>query len=164
MAMEMVMPHKAHILLIAGSLLWLAACSQSPSDNAASSGKADSKAAQASAVSDKCKDFPVPIYPSHAKVFCETDSGNPLVQTGSSKPLHQTAFIESADSVEKVEGYYKTQVQAAGWTAEPGDNNTPQHASVKMTKGKGYATAVINVGMDKVGSRTQIHAYPNGNE
>lgn len=154
------MRHNRYALFgVAGSMLLLAACSQSPSDNAstgsAGAGAKPAPATQAAAVPGKCKDFPVPIYLSRTELSCETGDG---------KPLRMTAYIASADSVEKVETYYKTQVQAAGWTAEPGDNNTPQHASVKMTKGKGYATAVINVGMDKVGSRTQIHAYPNGNE
>jgi hypothetical protein len=133
----------------------LAACSQSPSDNAASSGKAGSKTAQTSAASDKCKDFPVPIYPSRTEFGCET---------GTDKPLRQTAYFDSADPVEKVTAYYKTQVQSAGWTVDPMEVEHPQHSVVSMKKGKGYATAVINIGMDNKGSKVQIHAYPNGNE
>lgn len=140
--------------VIVGTVL-LAACSQSPSENAkAPSGKA-APAAQTNAAADKCKDFPVPIYPSRTELSCETGDG---------KPLRMTAFIASADSVEKVAAFYKRQVQTAGWTVDPMEVESPTHTVVSMKKGKGYATAVINVGMDKVGSRTQIHAYPNGNE
>lgn len=142
--------------LIASSALVLVACSQSPPENAVSSAaKAGAKTAQVSAAEEKCKEFPLPIYPSHTELSCETGSG---------KPLRQTAYIASADPVDKVTAYYKTQVQASGWAVEPSEVESPQHSLVRMTKGKGYATAVINIGMGNVGSRTQVHAYPNGNE
>jgi hypothetical protein len=148
------MPHKTGVLfLIVGSMLLLAACSQAPSEDAAS-GKGGAKTEQASGAGDTCKEYPVPIYPSRTELRCET---------GTDKPLRQTAYFASADPVEKVTAYYKTQVQSAGWTVDPMEVEGPTHSVVSMKKGKGYATAVINVGMDKVGSRTQIHAYPNGN-
>ncbi|TAL09019.1 MAG: hypothetical protein EPO02_11485 [Nitrospirae bacterium] len=101
-----------------------------------------------------CKDFPVAIYPSHTSASCETSAG---------PPLNHTAYIESADSVEKVTAYYKTQVQSAGWTVDPMEVESPTRALVSMKKGKGYANAVINAKMGGTGSRIQIHAYPNGN-
>jgi len=75
-----------------------------------------------------------------------------------------TAYIASTDSVDKVTAFYKTQVKPAGWTVKPMEVESPTHTVVAMDKGKGYATAVINIGLDNKGSRTQIHAYPNGNE
>ena len=151
------MRHNRYTLFgIAGSVLLLAACSQSPSENAtAASAKGGSKPAQAAPPPDTCKDFPVPIYPSHTELSCETGSG---------KPLRMTAYFASADSVDKVTAFYKTQVKPAGWTVKPMEVESPTHTVVVMDKGKGYATAVINIGLDNKGSRTQIHAYPNGNE
>jgi hypothetical protein len=150
------LPKASPFLAIVGSVLVLIACSQSPSENAtAASAKGGAKPAPATPPADTCKDFPVPIYPSHTELSCEIGSG---------KPLRQTAYIASADSVEKVAAFYKTQIQAAGWTLRPDVIEEPTRANVGMTKGKGYATALINIGMDKQGSRTQIHAYPNGNE
>ena len=103
---------------------------------------------------DKCKGFPVAIYPSHTSLSCETGAG---------LPLRQTAYIESADSVEKVAAYYKTRVQSAGWTVDPMEVESPTRAVVSMKKGEGYATVVINSRATGSGSRIQIHAYPNGN-
>lgn len=141
--------------MIAGSTLLLTACSQASTENAPSPAtKGTTKTAQASAATDKCKDFPVAIYPSHTSLFCETGAGS---------PLRQTAYIDSADSVEKVAAYYKTQVQSAGWTVDPMEVESPTRAVVSMKKGKGYATAVINAGANGSGSRIQIHAYPEGN-
>ena len=101
---------------------------------------------------DKCKDFPVLIYPSHTSLICETGAGS---------PLRQTAYINSVDSVEKVATYYKTQVQSVGWTVDPMEVESPTRTVVSMKKGKGYATVVIN--SSGSGSRVQIHAYPEGN-
>ena len=147
---------KRHLLfLIAGSGLLLAACTQSSSEDAKSSStKAGQVQAKASAVNDQCKNYPVPIYPSHMSLSCEAGAG---------PPLRQTAYIDSADSVEKVTAYYKTQVQSSGWTVDPMEVESPTRAVVSMKKGKGYATAVINSGANGSGSRIQIHAYPNGN-
>ena len=103
----------------------------------------------------QCKDFPVPIYPSHTSQFCESKAG---------PPLNQTAYIETVDSVEKVVAFYKTKVQSSGWTVDPMEVEDPTRAVVSMKKGKGYANAVINAKMTGKGSRIQIHAYPNGNE
>lgn len=148
------MPYQTSVLFLAvGAMLWVAACSQGPSEDAAS-GKGNAKTAQTSAADDMCKDYPVPIYPSRTELRCET---------GSDKPLRQTAYFASADPVEKVTAYYKTQVQSAGWTVDPMEVESPTHVVVSMKKGKGYATAVINIGMDNKGSRVQIHAYPDGN-
>jgi hypothetical protein len=102
----------------------------------------------------QCKDFPVAIYPSHTSASCETSVG---------PPLNQTAYIETADSVEKVAVYYKTQVQSSGWTVDPMEVESPTRVLVSMKKGKGYANATINAAA-KGGSRIQIHVYPNGNE
>lgn len=154
------MRHNRYTLFgIAGSVLLLAACSQSPSDNAsagsAGAGAKPAPATQAAAVSDKCKDFPIPIYPSRTSLFCETGAG---------QPLSHTAYIESADSVDKVTQFYKTQVQSAGWTVDPyvhGEGTG--RAVVSFKKGKGYGSAVLNPGMGGSGTRAQVHAYPNGN-
>jgi hypothetical protein len=150
---------KISALLMACSVLLVVGCSQSSSENAtAASAKGGAKnppPAQANAAVGTCKEFPVPIYPSHTELSCETGSG---------KPLRMTAYITSADSVEKVTTFYKAQVQPAGWTVKPMEVESPTHSVVAMEKGNGYATAVINIGLDNKGSRTQIHAYPNGNE
>jgi hypothetical protein len=134
---ETVMPINAPMLaVVAGSLLLLAVCSTSLAETAT------------------CKDFPVPIYPSHTSLTCETGSG---------QPLRHTAYVESADPVAMVTAFYKTKVQAAGWTVDPMEVESPGRAVVGMKKGKGYATAVINGRANGSGSRIQIHAYPTGN-
>jgi hypothetical protein len=129
------------LAVVAGSLVLLAVCARS---------SADVKIAQAAT----CKDFPVPIYPAHTSLTCETGTG---------QPLRHTAYIESADSVATVTAYYKTKVQPAGWTVNPMEVESPSRAVVGMKKGKGYATAVVNSGAGGSGSRIQIHAYPSGN-
>ena len=149
------LPKPNLLLLIAGSALLLTACPQGPPEDATASSKSDgSMTTQTRVANDKCKDFPVAIYPSHTSLVCETGAG---------PPLRQTAYIDSADSVEKVAAYYKTQVQSAGWTVDPMEVESPTRTVVSMKKGKGYATAVINSGANGSGSRIQIHAYPNGN-
>lgn len=150
------MSHKTHArLLVGGLILLVIACSQSPSENTTSgSTKAGSKIPQTNAAIDTCKDFPVPIYPSHTSLSCETGAG---------QPVRQTAYIESADSVEKITVYYKTQVQSGGWVVDPMQVESATRAVVSMKKGEGYATAVINPDIAGNGSRVQIHAYPHGN-
>ena len=144
----------ALVLLVVGSALLAGACSPASSSNtASSSASGGTPATQANAPAANCGGFPVAIYASHTSLSCETTAG---------PPLNQTAYIESADSVATVAAYYKSQVQATGWTVDPMEVESPTHTVVSMKKGKGYASVVINAVANGTGSRTQIHAYPNG--
>ncbi len=101
-----------------------------------------------------CKEFPVPVYPANTSAICESNAG---------PPLNQTAYIDTADAVDKVVAFYNTKVQSTGWTVEPMEGEEPTRAVVKMKKGNGYASAVINGKASGKGTRIQLHAYPNGN-
>ena len=154
--------HRSYLsFLSAVAVVGMIGCGQeapktsAPASTPAVPGKPVAASTAQAVASDKCKDFPVPIYTSRTSLFCETGAG---------PPLRQTAYIESANSVEKVAAFYKTQVQSAGWTVDPMEVESSTRALVSMKKGKGYANVVINPGAGGSGSRIQIHAYPNGNE
>src|SRR6266481_6132219 len=83
----------------------------------------------ATSTADTCKDFPVPIYPSTTKTYCEISAGHP------------TAYVDTNDSVQQVTKYYET---LDGWHVKPDDSgvNSATHAVVVIEKSPGYASIV----------------------
>lgn len=110
-----------------------------------------------SSAEDTCKDFPMVIYPSVTFKTCEK---TPQYEN---TPITYTAFIESADSVEKVTKFYQTKVQASGWTVVPTKVKSRTHVELTLKKGIGYANIIIDTRHNKKGSSLQIHVYPFGN-
>ena len=91
--------------------LALISCSKAPETGPASSPGTTAGAPTPS--SDTCRDFPVALYPRTTSAICE------VVEQREGNPLHHTAYLKSADSVEQVTQYFQAQNQPGGWTPEP---------------------------------------------
>lgn len=137
--------------LLAGTLVTLTACSSNTtsSDNQASTTTATQTAQ--SAADDKCKDFPVPLYPSTTSLNCSQDGDR------------YTASIDTNDSIDQVTQFYQTLPESSGWQKDPDPLISPEHTVVTVRKGPGHAVISTFLGQDKKGCSFQINAFPKGN-
>lgn len=127
--------------LLAGTLLTLTACSSTTTAPTTSQTIAD----------DKCKDFPIPLYPNHTTLSCSQEGDR------------YTASIDTNDTIEQVTQFYQTLPESSGWQKDPDPLISPKHTVVTVKKGPGHAVISTFLGPDNKGCSFQINAFPKGN-